>query len=73
VNGIPPHEITPPAAVVKQIGDFVDSVASAISLIHYEDARNPPGEHNGTGSFIALNGIAHLVTCEHVARHGQGN
>lgn len=73
MNDILPHEIAPPAVVVKQIGDFVDSVVSAISLIDYEDTRDPPGEHNGTGSFIALNGITYLVTCEHVARHGQGS
>lgn len=56
-----------PKCLEQQFPDFIEPFTSAISLIKPDDKRTPPGDHHGTGSFLFIDGVRMLITCEHVA------
>ncbi|MGL5995663.1 MAG: hypothetical protein ACRC1I_03935 [Pseudomonas proteolytica] len=61
-----------PERLEQLLPPFVDPFISAISLIEPGDDRHPPGDHHGTGSFIYLDEVRLMLTCEHVASVEQG-
>lgn len=50
------------------MGEFVEAFVTPITLIGVDDRREPPGDHHGTGTFVDVGGVPHLLTCEHVAK-----
>lgn len=57
----------PPEHVVNGMGALVSPYTCGIVFVPHGDEREPPGNHEGTGSLFDL-GVPTLVTCEHVVQ-----